>query len=158
MSNGMQVTIYSAMADNPEWRINALYEERPAEPTWTGEVEARDLEDIFRIFNRVDDEDCERLDEIGYHLPSLSVGDVVSYDGTYKIVAFAGFKDIAEDEYRFIRQSRDPRRAGTLVLTAIHREEEALERASAHKLIRKGLARYGTHHYFVAQRLLGRDA
>lgn len=52
---------------------------------WSGEVpfspnqdsEAL-LEQIFRYFNRVDQEDCDRLESIGYTLPSLSVGDEVT--------------------------------------------------------------------------------
>lgn len=149
------ITIYSVIADSPEYRIGALYEGRDAEPTWSGEVEVRDLEDIFRLFNRVDEEDSVRLMEMDYRLPSLSVGDVVSYDGTCKIVADHGFEDIAEGEYHFIRQARDHHRASALVLTAIRREREHEARQASIKAIRKGMARYGTHHYYRARRLQG---
>jgi hypothetical protein len=41
------------------------------------------LEYVFRQFNAVDDGDRERMLAVGYDLPSLSVGDVVTFaDGT----------------------------------------------------------------------------
>lgn len=52
--------------------------------TWEGDVDlagltvAEALERIFRQFNRVDDSDCARLLKLGYNLPSLSVGDIVT--------------------------------------------------------------------------------
>lgn len=151
------ITIYSVFADSPEHRIAAHYEGRNVEPIWTGEVDVRDLEDIFRLFNRVDADDALRLEELGYHLPSLSVGDVVSYGGTYKIVADQGFEDIVEGEYHFIRQSPDHHRAASLVLEAIRRERDYEARKANIKAIRKGLARWGTHHYYRALRLQGRE-
>lgn len=51
---------------------------------WNGNVELGDgtseqkLERAFRLFNRVDDADGERLESWGYRLPSMSVGDCVS--------------------------------------------------------------------------------
>ena len=36
---------------------------------------------ISRSFSRVDEADCDRLEEIGYRLPSISVGDRVRIDG-----------------------------------------------------------------------------
>jgi hypothetical protein len=58
---------------------------------WTGELDGvRDgapvgevLEYVFRWFNAVDEGDRERMLAVGYDLPSLSVGDVVTFaDGT----------------------------------------------------------------------------
>lgn len=40
------------------------------------------LTNVFRRTNRVDAEDVKRLDEAGYNLPSLSVGDIVIVDNT----------------------------------------------------------------------------
>ena len=39
-------------------------------------------ERIFRLLNRVDEGDHERMAALGYVLPSLSVGDFVSFGGT----------------------------------------------------------------------------
>lgn len=52
---------------------------------WRGSLELPSddqaaLGKIFRLFNRVDDEDIDRLEKIGYRLPSLSVGDRVDLD------------------------------------------------------------------------------
>jgi hypothetical protein len=59
--------------------------------------EAEDvLEDIFRAFNRVTSEDCERLDAIGYKLPSLSVGDTVILDQKVYEVKNLGFEEIKQ--------------------------------------------------------------
>lgn len=50
-------------------------------------------EALFRIFNRVDEADSIRLEAWGYRLPSLSVGDTVSYDGrTFRVDDF-GFTE-----------------------------------------------------------------
>lgn len=38
------------------------------------------LEEIFRAFNRVDEDDNKRLEGIGFTQPSLSAGDVVAID------------------------------------------------------------------------------
>lgn len=61
--------------------------------SWEGESESRDLEAIFREFNRVDDADCQRLEDKGYDLPSLSTGDFVglsSGSGEYEWYLCAG--------------------------------------------------------------------
>jgi hypothetical protein len=56
--------------------------------SWTGDVPGLDPatencmainERLFRFFNRVDQVDCDRLEDLGYTLPSMSVGDVVAY-------------------------------------------------------------------------------
>lgn len=90
------VHIESAMAklDNDALRAQADFD--PSHPmftlraeTWEGyipESQAGNLEDIFRFFNRVEPGDAERLEEIGYDLPSLSIGDTVSWhDKRYRV-------------------------------------------------------------------------
>jgi len=79
--------------------------------TWTGDAAIRDheneyrvLERIFAAFNRVDDDDVVRLERIGYRLPSLSVGDRVTFvsgsrrDGRTYVVENVGFSEIVESE------------------------------------------------------------
>lgn len=64
-------------------RWKALRPERLPSPIWNGEIEEEDayLDVIFRRFNRVTEEDCYWLGEVGYRLPSLSVGDRVTLAG-----------------------------------------------------------------------------
>lgn len=38
------------------------------------------LEDIFRLFNRVTEEDCVRLEKLGFRGHSLSMSDLVAID------------------------------------------------------------------------------
>lgn len=75
--------------------------------TWEGEVgddlllplEEKDAsinEALFRLFNRVDPEDGARLEDWGYRLPSLSVGDRLTYGGRTFIVMPVGFHETAE--------------------------------------------------------------
>lgn len=106
------VMIESLMAD----RANAAYDEDVARygahkvrrsygprpynsTTWQGwvdlpenETDAEQLERIFRLFNRVTEEDVERLAAQGYELPSLSVGDQVTLSdpsaSTYSVRAY----------------------------------------------------------------------
>lgn len=76
------VHIESAMAKRHNEEVADIpgCEQRPE--TWEGYIpEVGNLEEIFRFFNRVEPGDDERLDEIGYRLPSLSVGDVVEWNG-----------------------------------------------------------------------------
>lgn len=59
---------------------------------WTGAYPATmSLEGIFRHFNRVEESDNERLEAIGYTLPSLTGGDVVQRDGTYYLCESVGW-------------------------------------------------------------------
>lgn len=65
---------------------------------WTGTIPTAPAgtdddtnERIFRIFNRVTDADCDWLNDVGYNLPSLSVGDVILYNGKGYRVARIGF-------------------------------------------------------------------
>jgi hypothetical protein len=68
------------------------------EIVWVGEVpegysghEAETNERLFRYFNRVDGDDERRLAEIGYRLPSLSVGDYLHWQGVTWRVEGSGF-------------------------------------------------------------------
>jgi hypothetical protein len=122
----MRITIYSAMADNPEYRIGQMYNadgtdaEGMVGPEWSGEIgigsctcsdgqscieDDKDalLERIFRLFNRVSDEDAERLQRMDYKLPSLSVGDIVTMEGTHYLVCGMGFKPVPEEIVRKIK-------------------------------------------------------
>ena len=70
--------------------------------TWAGEIEVPFKIDgadltctdddetmlvaLYRLFNRVDEADITRLEQWNYRLPSLSVGDFISFYGaTYQI-------------------------------------------------------------------------
>jgi hypothetical protein len=50
------------------------------------------LDYLLRFFNRVDFEDTQRLEQIGYDLPSMSMGDEVEMDGVNWICSMAGWK------------------------------------------------------------------
>lgn len=66
--------------------------------TWEGEVELKpdtphfQLEQVFRLFNRVEQADVQRLRDIGYTLPSLSTGDHVTLDGVRWRCCAVGWK------------------------------------------------------------------
>jgi hypothetical protein len=59
---------------------------KPAGTTWQGNLDCEGANGkhegmlciIFRLLNLVDDNDLARLTDIGYFLPSLSVGDFVT--------------------------------------------------------------------------------
>jgi hypothetical protein len=116
----MQITIYSAMADDVEYRIAQMeYTDTPG-PEWSGDVDltmdlggmpnhAQPLEAIFRFFNRVTEDDGPRLESMGYFLPSLSVGDVVTMEGTHYLVCGSGFKAVSQQVVNEIK--RNPRDA-----------------------------------------------
>lgn len=102
----MRVRIESAMAaawnreiaENPPAVATA-----PRAETWEGDLDQdMNLEEIFRFFNRVEYGDGERLDEIGYDLPSLSVGDYVTKNGKRYRVEPVGF----------VEAPREPRAGG----------------------------------------------
>ena len=110
---GTAVEIYSPGADTSG---------RPEPAIWSGRVPNGDPEAIFRFFNRVDAADAERLRAIGYQLPSLSVGDIISYTGTNRIliVCPTGFGDIDEAAVQSIINAPDPHLAARLhAMTAI---------------------------------------
>ena len=88
-----------------EITIRSVWAERAErdETTWTGSVDldrpqgtsTEDaLEQIFRLFNRVDFADGERLEALGYRLPSLSEGDEVTLDGETWEVSILGFRRV----------------------------------------------------------------
>lgn len=88
----MRITVYSHFADFGD-----------ESPVWSGEVEIpmgadRDafLDNVYRFFNRVDDADNERLDDIGYNLPSLSSGDTVMFDGKVFYCAPVGWQQVGK--------------------------------------------------------------
>ena len=84
---------------------------------WTGTIEPSDLvrlgmsqgqattddavnSALFRFFNRVDEADTDRLHDIGYELPSLSVGDLLTWGSKTWRVAGMGFDAITgSDEF-----------------------------------------------------------
>jgi hypothetical protein len=91
------ITIYSHFADCPEWRMERTAQNLSTDPTWTGDIHTSSrkhteaLEQIFRLFNRVNDADCERLMATGYTLPSLSAGDIVTIDNEPYLCANIGW-------------------------------------------------------------------
>jgi len=62
----------------PQWHVPITIYSQFANRSWTGMARSANLDDIFREFNRVDQKDIDHLTEIGYDLPSLSVGDRVT--------------------------------------------------------------------------------
>jgi hypothetical protein len=108
----IDLTIISMMAvaaghNNCYWRgdceIGELYGGiMESEIEWGKKNTAIDRETnsaIFRMFNRVDEEDVAFLEKIGYDLPSLSVGDLIVYEGKAFKVMVNGFKTVKEQAY-----------------------------------------------------------
>lgn len=82
-------------------------------PTWTGDVPDADLHASYRRFNRVTADDHARLRDLGYYLPSLSVGDVIMLHNdtpspSHHLVAAIGFTPISPEDYEAVRASADP--------------------------------------------------
>jgi hypothetical protein len=92
--------------------IQAALHGRPS-IVWLGDVSAEDLgldpvaltheaaegtvnEQLFRFFNRVDEPDVDRLEALGFDLPSLSVGDLLHWGSKTWRVAGAGFEQITD--------------------------------------------------------------
>jgi hypothetical protein len=75
----MKVRIESALA--ARWNEEREIGEDGRPDTWEGEVPQMGPEEIFRFFNRVDKPDSDRLAGLGYELPSMSVGDIITIDG-----------------------------------------------------------------------------
>jgi hypothetical protein len=77
--------------------------------SWTGEIqelpgnERNVNEQIFRLFNRVDVEDGERLDAWNYNLPSMSVGDMLTHSRKTWLVADIGFVQLTPYEAEVLR-------------------------------------------------------
>jgi hypothetical protein len=107
----MRITIYSAMADHPEYRIGQMDTPGMVGPEWSGDVNLNGqtsdsvLEHIFRLFNRVSDEDASRLAKWDYKLPSLSVGDIVTMEGNHYLVCGMGFKKVGSETVRKIKDN-----------------------------------------------------
>lgn len=66
------------------------------EPIERGTMDSITNAAIFRFFNRVDEADSDRLAEIGFNLPSLSVGDLISWGARTWRVSGAGFECITD--------------------------------------------------------------
>lgn len=73
----------------PRVKIKSMMAEQLAEAgderfvratSWEGDVDVTAPDQAFRFFNRVDEDDVRRLGELNYHLPSLSVGDLLTID------------------------------------------------------------------------------
>jgi hypothetical protein len=90
----MNVTIRSALATRRAYAEDDFT--RPM--VWTGDVPVMDLGHVFRFFNRVDEADADRLEALGYRLPSLSVDDLVTIGGTTWKVAPCGFEEVSPPE------------------------------------------------------------
>lgn len=88
----MRVRIESALAR----RFNESLEEGEERrmEVFEGDVPEMDLEGIFRFFNRVTEDDGERLERLGYLMPSLSVDDLVTMNGETFRVAPVGFEQV----------------------------------------------------------------
>ena len=80
----MEITIFSTMSGK-QW-----------EGTTPAEADVRNLQDIFRFFNRVEPEDSFRLENLGYDLPSLSAGDFVQADGQWFLCASVGWVPVTQ--------------------------------------------------------------
>lgn len=68
-------------------------------PVWHGNIDVPDNiktndevnEYIFEVFNRLTAEDTAWLEQVGYHMPSLSVGDFIIHNERCWQVARFGF-------------------------------------------------------------------
>lgn len=109
----MRITIYCPGVDNAEAAIEGFlpggeYSCEVSDYDASGDPWSKPehaLERIFRLFNRVDDADCRRLDGAGYKLPSLSMGDVVTMEGQHWLCAGVGWKRISADALRTIKKN-----------------------------------------------------
>lgn len=75
-------------------------------------------EALFRYFNRVDEGDNDRLHDIGYDLPSLSVGDLLHWGGKTHRVAGIGFDQVTDSSDYALALTR-------YTLLSIGRDDEA---------------------------------
>jgi hypothetical protein len=92
----MKLTIWSHF-EGQTWE-GEIPDGEASEPLFGGTITTdRDavLEYVFRLFNRVQQEDVERLDALGYELPSLSTGDRVTLpDGSVWHCASIGWEQV----------------------------------------------------------------
>jgi len=87
----MRVRVYSHF-QRQTWEGNVPDEH--CEPGTPDNYTSRVNELLFRCFNRVDREDADRLEDWGYELPSLSVHDVITWNGRSFQVQPTGFTEI----------------------------------------------------------------
>jgi hypothetical protein len=73
-SSTVFVSVVSAMATRIQ---NDEYDPMRA-TEWSGDLPALSPEEAFRFFNRVTESDSDRLEALGYRLPSMSVGDLLT--------------------------------------------------------------------------------
>lgn len=81
---------------------------------WSGNVNVRMPDDAWRFFNRIDKADNQRLTELGYRLPSMSIGDLLTLDGTTHLCLPLGFCEAGVELVR--RLKSDPRQAWLIAL------------------------------------------
>lgn len=81
----MHVVIHSGITDE-KWEGEVPIEPN-RHPIFTNE-------ELFRFFNRVDEDDTERLQALGYRLPSLSVGDTIVWNDRAWQVTDIGFMEV----------------------------------------------------------------
>jgi hypothetical protein len=106
------------------------------------------LDNVFRFFNRVEYSDADRLDAIGYNLPSLSVDDLVTIGSdTYK-VASCGFEKVDPPApCGYCRRCRKDDTGGCLTVEAWVREQfDASTRED--EMLREDEAQRNDPHYF----------
>lgn len=120
----MKVTIYQIVPEldshhllfmDFEYFLKSGYVNPPAEIyqlVFQDDISANNLEDIYRIFNRVSEEDTQFLEKIGYTGRSLSISDVVEISNsnnsksTFYFCDRIGFRKILfEREHRRKRKS-----------------------------------------------------
>lgn len=112
----MKVQIFSMMAalcggeHGAQWEgeVPSAYLRFGNNPQDDPEIAAAINEDIYRLFNRIDEADNTRLEHWGYMLPSLSVGDFVTWGGKTYGVAALGFQTATgseNDAAEFIRRN-----------------------------------------------------
>lgn len=82
---------------------------------WQGLVPDAELggtmEGVFRFFNRVEEGDADRLERLGYDLPSLSTDDIVTADGKSWKVEPVGFSEV-KNHVGFTQVKREYRAGG----------------------------------------------
>src|SRR5215472_5429647 len=91
-------------------------EEGNARDPWEGDV-PNDLLDrssnyavnnsLFRLFNRVEWEDGERLEEWGYRLPSLSMGDRIEHSGLVWVIEGTGYSLVSSTKLEALQVKYD---------------------------------------------------
>lgn len=121
----MLITIYQIMPELDTDRIKFMdldfmkrhgYETPPADlykAVYHGDVDAQNLEEIFRLFNRVTEADTRYLESIGFCGHSLSVSDVVeifisAQNSRFYFCNMLGFQEISFDK-RLCKKHTSPK-------------------------------------------------